>query len=182
LRGSEAISDKNGHLWLKTARVLEKVIHGLETFLNSIGIIMFLGLMLLGAADVIGRYALNSPIRGAKEVSSILMVGMVILTWAFTQSRKANVQVEILFSRYPPRVKLILELVILILSLAFFSLIVWEGSVIAWKDWLQHREIDTIFIPLAPFKLIIPVGAFLLCLEFIVQLVHLVPEMKKKEN
>ena len=36
-----------------------------------------MGLMFLGAADVVGRYFFNMPIKGAYEYSEILLAGVV---------------------------------------------------------------------------------------------------------
>jgi TRAP-type C4-dicarboxylate transport system permease small subunit len=167
-------------MFSKQFRAFEKGVRGVENILSAIGVVMFFVLMLLGAGDVIGRYLFNRPIMGTLEISQVLMAGMVLLAWAYTQAKKAHVRVEIVFSRYPPRAQAIIEFVILFISLALFSLITWRATTIAWSDWQLKRIIDTILIPLAPFKLFVSLGAFVICLEFIIQMVHLLPEMKRK--
>ena len=59
-----------------------EVIRVVEGGLNVVAGLMLLGMMFLGACDVVGRYLFNSPITGAMEISSILMGGMVFLAWA----------------------------------------------------------------------------------------------------
>ena len=161
-------------------KILEKIIRTIVNILSGISVVMFMVLMLLGAIDVLGRYIFNRPITGALEASQILMAVMILLAWADTQSQNAHIKVDIIFSRYPPRVRTIIEFAILLISLALFLLIVWRSALIAWSDWQQGRIIDTILLPLAPFKLAVPVGALVLCFEFIIQMIHLFPEMKRK--
>ena len=160
--------------------VFEKIVRSLGKILSNISVVMLMVLMFLGASDVIGRYIFNRPITGTLETSQILMAGMILLTWADAQSQKAHLKVDIIFSRYPPRVQAIGEFLILLMSLFLFALIIWRSTTIALSDWQQGRIVETINLPLAPFKLFVPIGALVLCLEFIVQMIHLIPEMKRK--
>jgi TRAP-type C4-dicarboxylate transport system permease small subunit len=164
----------------KPTRIFENGLRKTENVLNTIGMVLFAVMMVLGAFDVLGRYLFNRPIVGALEISQVLMAGMILLAWADTQANKAHVKVEILFSRYPARVQAIIEFFILLISMAIFILIIWRSSLIVVSDWQQHRIIETVRIPIAPFKTVVPIGAFILCLEFIVQMIRAVPNMKKR--
>lgn len=164
----------------KPTQTFENSLRKTENVLFTIGMVFFAALMILGAFDVLGRYLFNRPILGALEISQVLMAGMVLLAWADTQASKSHVKVNLLFARYPSHVQAIIEFIILLLSLALFSLIIWRSSLIVWSDWQQHRIIETVRIPIAPFKIVVPLGAFVLCLEFIVQMIRSVPKMKKR--
>lgn len=164
----------------KQMQTLEKGFRKTENILLAIGVALFLALMVLGAGDVIGRYVFNRPITGTMEISQVLMAGMILLAWAYTQYRKANIKVDLLFSHYSPRAQAIIEFVILLISLGLFCLIAWRATTIAWTDWQEKRIIETISVPSAPFKLLVPIGAFFLCVEFIIQIAHLLPEMRRK--
>jgi TRAP-type C4-dicarboxylate transport system permease small subunit len=167
---------------VKKAPALEKGIRTAENVIAAIGGVMLLVMMLLGAADVIGRYGFNSPISGAINVSQLMMGGVVFFGWAYTLSKKSHVTVDIAFNHYPRRAQAIIEFVMLILSLLLFSLIIWQSILIAIKDWQVGNLVNVIRIPITPFKLFIPFGAFFLCLESIIQMVHLVPQMRRKEE
>lgn len=168
---------------VKKAQALEKGIRTTENVIAAIGGVMLLVMMFLGAADVIGRYGFNSPISGAINISQLMMGGVVFFGWAYTLSKKAHVTVDITFNHYPRRVQQIIEFVMLFLSLVLFILIIWQSILIAVKDWQVGNLVNVIRIPIVPFKLFIPFGAFLLCLESIIQMVHLFTQMRKrKEN
>lgn len=162
------------------AETIEKIIHFAEKGLNVTAGLMLLGMMFLGACDVIGRYVFNSPISGTIEISMILMGGMVFLAWAHTQANRAHVTVDIFFILFPPRLQAVLSFVMMFLSLILFALIAWQSAAIAISDWQGGRLVRIILIPIAPFKLLVSLGALFICLEYIIQMIRLIPEILKK--
>ena len=158
---------------------IEKVVHFAENIFVFIGGVLFMGLMFLGAGDVLGRYLFNSPIRGTLEYSEILMGGIVLLSWAYTQRHKGHVNVDLLIFHYPPRIKAAVNFLTLLLSLLLFAAITKQSTVIALRAWQEHRVIPTLDLPTAPFHSIVPIGAAMLCVEFIIQMIRLIPSIKK---
>ena len=49
-------------------------------------------MMLLGTADVTGRYIFNKPILGTAEIFGILLPAIVLLGLAYTQEAQAHAQ------------------------------------------------------------------------------------------
>ncbi|MFC1864033.1 TRAP transporter small permease subunit [Thermodesulfobacteriota bacterium] len=164
------------------AGAMEKGIRFVESGLNVIAGLMLLGMMFLGACDVVGRYLFNSPITGTLEISSILMGGMVFLAWAHTQAEGAHVSVDIFFMLYPPRVRAILSFVMMFLCLILFALIIWQSTSMAISDWQGGKLVRLILIPIAPFKFMISLGALFICLEFIIQMILLIPKILGREE
>ena len=158
---------------------IEKVIHRVENIFIFLSGVMFMSLMFLGAGDVLGRYLLNSPITGTLEYSQILMGGIVLLSWAYTQRNKGHVNVELFISRYPPRAKAVTNFLTLLLSMLLFAAITKQSTVIALRCWQEHRVIPTLDLPTAPFHSIVPIGAALLCIELTIQMIRLIPSMRK---
>ena len=156
-------------------RVLEKAINHLNTFL-------LLMMTLIGASAVIGRYVFNTPIFGARDFEKIILGALIFLGLAYTLSQRAHVRADIIFQRYPPRMQAVLNFAMSLLALIPFALITWPASVVALADWECGRLVENIGLPLAPFKLIVIVGSGLLCLEIIIQMVHLVPEMSRRKG
>ena len=160
---------------------VEKGIRYTGNILVVIGGVLFLVLMFLGAGDVIGRYTLNAPIYGTMEISEVLMASIILLAWAYTQKRVGHVRVELVISHYPPRAKAIVNFLVLLLSLALFIAIAQQSTVLAIQYWQEQRVLPNLQFPVTPFHFFVPVGAFFLCLEFIIQMIHLVPEMSRRE-
>lgn len=140
---------------------------------------MLFVLMVLGSADVIGRYIFNSPIQGVMEISEILLAGMVFLGWPYTQAVKAHITVELLTSHFPPRGQAIANIIHPIAGLVLFALVMWQAIQQTIVYWKSNTLIDVIMVPLAPFHIFVSVGAFFLCLVFIVQILQSFSEMRK---
>jgi TRAP-type C4-dicarboxylate transport system permease small subunit len=157
----------------KIINKLDSSIKKIEGVLQGIILLMFFVLMLLGSGDVLGRYLFNSPIIGTKEISSILVVGIVVLGWARTQARGAQINVTLIISRFSQSAQAKINFITTFLSLILFSLIVWQSIKVAIRLWESERLVNILLIPLAPFQLIVTLGALILCLEFIIELVHL---------
>ena len=157
----------------------EKSINIADNILRYIGVGMLFVLMALGAGDVMGRYVFNRPILGTMEISEALLAGVLFFGWAYTQATRGHVRVNLLLPRFSPRARSITDIVNLSLGLVLFGLIGWQAAKIAIVYWKANRLIDVIMVPLAPFQMFVSVGALFLCLEFIVQMLQSVTEMRK---
>jgi TRAP-type C4-dicarboxylate transport system permease small subunit len=159
---------------------LEKAIRWAGNALVFVGGAIFLALMFLGAADVIGRYVFDKPIFGAIEISEALMAGMVLFAWAYTQRTGGHVKVDMFVLHYSRRARAIADFIALFLSLGLFVVITQQSLVLALEYMSEHRVFPTLGIPASPFHFFVPVGAFFICLEFIIQMIHLIPELRRR--
>lgn len=148
-----------------------------ENVLSVIAALTLLALMFLGSIDVVGRYLFNRPITGALEMSSIMMGGMVFLAWAYTMAKRAHITVDIFFAMYPSRLRATLTFIMMLISVVLFALVVWQSTAIAISDWQSGKLVKIILIPIAPFKLLVPLGALFLGLECLIQMVLAFPKM-----
>ncbi len=144
---------------------------------NIAMVILFL-LMILGGSEVIGRYVFNRPIVAVLELSQIMQALMVFLAWAYTTAERAHIRVEFLVRKLSQRFQSILDFIISIVGILLFGLIAWQAAVKAVFYWKSNMQVDVLFIPLAPFQLFLSIGAVMLCLELIAQMIELRPQMK----
>lgn len=151
---------------------LEKGITNASKVLNVIGMVLLFVLMMQGAVDVIGRYLFNKPIIGTMERGQVLLALMVFLGWGYTQIAKAHVNVELFFRRFPPRAQAITKFVTTFLVLVFFILMGWQAVMSAKLYHEGGRLIYVIHWPLAPFQFVVTLGALVLCLVFIMEMVR----------
>ena len=158
---------------------IEKGAHAIEKVFLYISGILFMVLMFLGAADVLGRYLINRPIRGTLEISEILMGAIVFLSWAYTQRLEGHVKVDLFITNYPPRLRKVIDFLMLFLSLILFIVITKQSTFIALRSWHQHRVIPTLDIPTAPIHSLVPIGAALLCIELIIQMIKMISSKRK---
>lgn len=168
----------------KLDEALEKGITNASNVLNVIGMVLLFVLMVQGAADVIGRYlgeyifGVSKPIMGTMERSQVFLALMVVLGWGYTQMVRGHVTVEFFLRRFPPRVRARTNFATTFLVLVLFSLIVWQAVITAKLYHEAGRLIFTIHWPLAPFQLFVSLGALVLCLVLIMDMVRSFYQMK----
>lgn len=150
---------KNGIIKFWIQRVNRWVCYG--------GMLLIIPLMLLTSADVIGRVAWARPFPGIVELSSYMLDVFILLGLAYTQQVKGHVRVSMLTSRLPQRAQIFLEIVVTILSLFIMALLAWQGLVVGMAETAVS---DMLRIPQRPFKLLVGIAGFLLCLELVVDL------------
>jgi TRAP-type transport system small permease protein len=134
--------------------------------------------MLLTVSDVIGRGFLNQPINGTYELSRYFLAVMTLLAIAYTQQSGQHIAVDYFVNRLSPRRRFVLNIVITVLGLTFFSLVTWQGWEGGWDSIQTKVCSDTLRIPLFPFEFLVAVGAFFLCIELLFELVT----MKSVQN
>jgi len=161
-----------------SAKVFEKSVKVIADVLGNIGVVLLSVLMLLGTADVIGRYLFHKPIVGTMEIGGILLASMVVLGWSSTQIANEHVSVKFFLSRVSPRARVNLDFATTFLSLVLFSLLTWQAVLVAKRYHEAGRLVYTINLPLAPLQLIVSLGALILCAVFITQLVQYLRQMK----
>ncbi len=146
---------------------LKKGIRTLNHFIGSVSACFLIPLMLITAADVLTRDLFNTPIPGTLELSQYLLAVFILLGLAYTQQVKAHVSVSIITSRLRPPAQFILAIMTTLISLFVFSILVWQG----WVVGIEERTVsDMLRVPQYPFRLLVAVAAFLVCLELLIDL------------
>lgn len=138
---------------------------------NGLGSVAIVVMMLLICGDIIGRYILRMPIAGAFEFSEFLMVGIIFVGFAHTQAAQAHIKIDLLVPRLSRGARAFLNRFNLSLTLVFFALITWRGGVAAWRAYeIDDRTAGLVRLPFWPAKAVVPIGAGLLCLQILVEL------------
>ncbi len=96
-----------------------------------------------------------------------MLAVFILLGLAYTQQVKAHVGVSIMTSRLRHPAQLILKIITTLISLFIFSILAWQGSVVG----IEERTVsDMLRVPQYPFRLLVAVAAFLVCLELLIDL------------
>ena len=136
----------------------------------------YIGLLLLAVIiyDVVSAKVFNNPSLWSFDVEIFLFTVMVLIGAGYTQLVKGHVAVDIVSSRLPTKRKLILELVCyIVLALPFLVAFIWVTGVRAVESWAQSEaSIGTsLFLPIYPFRALVPVGFFFLLLQVVCNIV-----------
>jgi TRAP-type transport system small permease protein len=158
------------------------VVKRLSKALYHVGAVFLFALMLLSSADMIGRFFFNLPIVGALEISQILVAAMVFLGWGQTQIQKGNITVELLYARFPPRMKTVATLVTTVLSAAVFGLMTWQALLAAKQYHDAGRVIFVINLPLGPFQLFVVLGALMMFIVLIIEIWKITRQRKEEPS
>ena len=128
------------------------------------------------ATNILGRTLFGKPILGTIEIAGLAGVVFATIAVPFVEKEHRNVVMEVVASRFPRRMKAFTDAFVLLVSLGAVGVLTW-----AMFRESQHAasfgEATTVMrIPLAPFKYIWSVGAALLC---IVLLWNIIVSVKK---
>ncbi len=150
--------------WLES---VENVIRKMNRFIAGVGTFFLISLMLLTAADVVARDIFNHPVPGAIELSQYLLAIFILLGLAYTQQVKAHVAVSLFTSRLSRPVQLSLNILGTLLCLFISFIIAWQG----WVVGIEEKTVsDMLRVPQYPFRLLVALAAFLMCLELLIDL------------
>ena len=160
---------------------LDRTLGGLVAAANAVSAAFVLLLMVLVVADITGRYVFNSPVPMAYEVGSFMLVFIVFLALASTQRAGAHIRVEFLTLRLPPRARACLDILAYGLGLMVYVTILWRGFGWAWTSWQVGDYVaGLINIPRYPSQFVVPLGAAILCLQFVADVARRLQDLKKQ--
>lgn len=168
-------------MWLNNfGNSLEKAIHKINRSVKAVSLITLLAMTFFVAADVIGRYFFNLPIKGGMDIQELMMVVMVFLAMGFIALENQNVRVDLLTSRLKGRTLAIFDTFASLVGFVIVSLITWQSSVTAFKELAKASGQVTLLlhIPVAPFMFVASLGLALMALEIFIQLIHGISRVK----
>jgi TRAP-type C4-dicarboxylate transport system permease small subunit len=137
--------------------------------------------MLITGIDVVGRYVFSKPLLGAFEMSELALAVVILLGWAYTQSVKGHIDIDLLYNHLPNGTKTVLDFFIPLLGLLLFSFVSWQGILFVIDSLGWNETTEMINIPVWIFKLMIFVGAFSISLQFIADIVTVCQKIREKE-
>lgn len=152
---------------------IEKMVANLSEKLNWIAAAAVVFIMLLTVADVIGR-VFNRPVPGTYELVSF--VGALIISFAlpYTSIEKGHIAVDFLMQKMPYRVRVTVNVLNALISMALFVLISWQSAVYGHNLKTSGEVSATLQLPVYPFLYGISLGcamlALVLFIEFVSQL------------
>jgi len=151
---------------------VSRIVDGLGVALLGVASIAILVGVLAGTADVAGTYLFLSPVHGATELTTELVVAIVFLSLAHVQRRRGHIRVELLYTHLGPRTQAVLDALGAAIALVFFGLLLWQGYVAALFSWqIQESTLSVVRIPIYPAKFSILVGVGVLMARLVIDLV-----------
>jgi TRAP-type mannitol/chloroaromatic compound transport system permease small subunit len=148
-------------------QTLLKGIDKLSEWSGRIFIWIIVPLTVVVAYEVISRRVFGAPHVWATEVTNYWYGSHFMLVAAYTLLYRAHVSIDIIYGRFRPRVRGMLDIFTYCVFFFPFCIIMFsEGIVFAHSAWMAHETSQTAALPVVPeIKTIIPVTFALLLIQ-----------------
>ena len=139
---------------------------------------VLLVLMLLTAADATGRYIFLQPVRGGYDISQQLMAYVIFLGLAYVLITGGHIRVVFIVEKFPRKFRSSAQIMTDIIGLGFCIVLIWGSWVQFWYAWVSKELLlSAITLYTWPGKLAMPIGFFLMAVEFLLYLINHVREL-----
>lgn len=150
---------------------LSRIVDWLGTGLMVIAALSVVGSMLVGTADVVGTQLFLSPVHGATEGITELMVVIVFMSLPYTQRMRSHIRVELVYSHFGPRGQAALDALTAAVAFLFFGLLFWQAIHAATFSWrVGERTMSVVRLPIYPAKFAILVGVGIVMAQLLIDL------------
>ena len=128
----------------------------------------FIAIVVMGviAYEVVARYAFNSPTIWANEASTYLSGIYYVMGGAYSLFLKGHVNVDVIYGRFNPRTRAIIDVATFPFFFLWFGAIIWTSGDFAWTSLAIRETTGSAWSPpIYPVKATIPLASFLLLLQ-----------------
>jgi TRAP-type C4-dicarboxylate transport system permease small subunit len=143
------------------------------------GQVLIFGMTMLITVDVLGRQFIGKSTLIATEVSGYALVAIVFLGLAYTLHTERHIKIDLVTRTLPPRVRQILNLFVLILSISFIIWLTYATSIPVKVNFVQqHTSITSLHTPMWIPYLFVPIGTGMLAIGLIIELIYKIRNLK----
>jgi TRAP-type C4-dicarboxylate transport system permease small subunit len=147
----------------------------IEHYLTYAATALIIFVMLFVCAEVVMRYAFNSPIPGHLEGSELFVPIIVFFAISYTQSQKGHVGMTLVVDALPPGVRRYVEIVTLLLSVLTCAVLSYFSFKYAYNEWLiEDVTMTPPYWKLWPSAAAIPLGYMMIAIRLYLQALHLI--------
>ncbi len=135
-------------------------------------ILMYLILAVLGLifGEVVARYLFNRPTLWGMATATWIWGGMSILSGGYVLKEKGHVNMDLLHQHLSERNRVLLEILNAIICLFLAAVLIWVGWKYGWRSISINEHYGQVWNPpVYPIKMTIFVGACLLALQMIAE-------------
>jgi TRAP-type C4-dicarboxylate transport system permease small subunit len=123
----------------------------LDRALGAAAAILLFGLMALTTVDVVGRYLFNRPLRGAFEVTELLLLSLIFAGLPLASRAGEHVTLDFIDQLLGPKGRSLLTRAVDLVCGAIVLALAWRVWVKAGKIAGYGDTTDVLRLPVAPF-------------------------------
>jgi len=128
---------------------------------KAVSLVVFF-FMAITTVAVIARYVFNHPLVWTWLTNRMLFGVFILFAGIFAMLENAHIRIEIFYDHFPPKMRLFSKIVTLAAFVIFMGVLVWQASWMGLNSLKMHEKAPGAFqLPIYPFKLLVPIGAFL---------------------
>ena len=151
---------------MKALKIFIRVVDRMNKWIGIGVSVLIPAMTIVLAFEVTARYVFRRPTIWAYDMAIFMFGYCGLLAGAYVLKKRDHINVDIIVSRFSPRGKAICDLITGLLFFFFITLMIiygWKTAIFAIE--LGKRTNTEWAPPVGHFKLMIPVGAFLLFLQ-----------------
>ena len=139
------------------------IIKKLSSTTDKLAGVCFFSMMALVTTNIIMRNFFKQPIMGTFEIAGLLIATGLGLALANCEMKDGNIAMDLVMLRLSKGKQRVIEIVVYLISLGFWSIVVWRIFVFAHTAFINGRVTSTASIPVYPFIFILGINVFCLC-------------------
>lgn len=150
-----------------------------ELGLLYVGVFATFAMMCLTSADALSRYAFNSPILGAFEITEkYLMVAAIFMGLSYGYRGGLFIRVTFLVDRLSGTTRLVADHFAFLVSLLFCAVFLYATAVQGIRGLHEDTELSTLPILVGPAYCLVPIGFLALTILMLADL----PRVRKRQS
>ena len=154
-------------------RKAELVLRRAESFLAYLSAAIILFVMTYVLAEVLMRYAFNSPLPGHLEGAELLLPMIVFLAISYTQSRNGHVGMSLVIDLLPTYARRVTDIFTLTLSALTCAVLAYFGAKQAFFSWqIDDVTMTPPYWPIWPSAAVVPIGYLFLAIRMFLQILQ----------
>lgn len=166
---------------MENVKSLVKLLEKLSILVHLVSSWGLFVLMGIGIAAVTVRWA-GYGLSGAINLSIYFLVSIVYLSLAYTQLRGQHVALELFVTRVHGRMRAVLMIVALALSLLASTFMAWSSWGYAWSSWIAKERMEGApFYPIYPGKIALAIGITVLWLQLLADLIKTADQLRQQQ-
>ena len=153
---------------MKILRKLASIIDNTNYLLAALAGLLLVFLMLMVAYEVVIRYFLGLSLIWTVEITGYCLLYVTFLAAAWLLGKEGHVTMDLVLNRLNPRTQALLNTITSVIGAIICLIIVWFGVKVTWDNYqLGYVATSELRPPLFLIILIIPIGSFLLSIQFL---------------
>lgn len=130
--------------------------------------------MALVVCNVLLRSLINKPYLGTYEFVGFFTALIIGLSLSWCAIQNGHIAVTFITEKLPPKVQLVINIVISIIAFIFLGLITWHTGKYAYSMVLSGEVSPTTEIPFYPFIYLVTFGLLMLSLIVLLKLIKII--------